>query len=266
MANQLFEDVFNKSVVYQTLFFNIKPVLVYPTLEALEKENKPLFERWKYISESKYGAKISPANLSASVSFDMIYQDNAPYYPEYTKIVAITYATLYAENGNMKRSFKKIVSADEQIVLTNFIEVLHVLSSEGTKSSPNYFPALCGYNIISHEIPLLIKRFMVNRAQMDKKALPYILKRALSIKPWESGVMDVANVWKFNGYDNPTLMLICDFLGLKKTVDLLPLPELSQYYWNNIETKPEETLEFVALQSATQTNLVIQIMNELRQL
>ena len=93
-----------------------------------------------------------------------------------------------------------------------------------------------------------------------------MLKRTLNIKPWESGVIDTVNVWKFNGFDNTSLMLISDFLELKKTVDLLSAPELSKYYWNNVNEKPAETLEFVSLQSATQTNLVVQLMNLLRQL
>jgi hypothetical protein len=56
-------------------------------------------------------------------------------------------------------------------------------------------------------------------------------------------------------------------LGLKKTVDLLPLDEVSQKYWEMVvDGKSEEALEFVSLQSATQINLVIQLMNTIRQL
>jgi hypothetical protein len=98
------------------------------------------------------------------------------------------------------------------------------------------------------------------------KRLPYLLKRAFNIKPWESGIIDTVNVWKFNGFDYSPLMLVADFIGLKKTVDILPNDELSKYYWKNVGEKPNETLEFVSLQSATQTNLVIQLMNELRQI
>jgi len=147
------------------------------------------------------------------------------------------------------------------------MDILYQLSSEGTKSSPPFFPILCGHNILSYDIPLLIKRFLIHRDKFQtNNELPLILKRTLNIKPWESGVIDTVNVWKFNGFDNTSLMLISDFLELKKTVDLLSAPELSKYYWNNIKEKPAETLEFVSLQSATQTNLVIQLMNLLRQL
>lgn len=258
----LFEDVFNKASIYEMLFFNVKTVLINPSIKDLEIENKPLYDRWKYISESKYNAEIVDEKHAQE-----IYEKNAPYYAEYTKIVAITYATLYSENGTLKRYFKKIVNDNEFVVIEHFFDVLHHLSSEGVTSQPQYFPMLCGHNIIGFDIPVLIKRFLVYRNKFEtNKKIPLILKRSLSVKPWESGVIDTINVWKFNGYDNTSLMLIADFLGLKKTVDLLPLNELSKYYWNNFKEKPDETLDYISLQSATQTNLVIQLMNELRQL
>jgi len=271
----LFDDVFNKASIYETLFFNVKSVLIYPTIRDLEEKNKLLYDRWKYISKSKYGFDMEVGHHEAGAAQDLTpiytqktYEDNAPYYPEFSRIVAITYATLDTENGTLKRFFKKIANENEYIVIATFMDVLHWLSSEGVKSTPQYFPALCGHNIISSDIPLLIKRFILHKNEFEpnNRHLPFILKRVLNIKPWESGVIDIVNVWKFNGFDNTPLMLIGDYLGLKKTVDLLPLPDLSKYYWQNVGEKPEETLEFIALQSATQTNLVIQLMNELRQL
>jgi len=255
----LFDDVFNAKSIYGTLFFNVKSVLIYPTLADLESKNKPLFDRWQQLRMTKYFRVV--------MSPDELYQEYAPNFPEYTRIVAITYATLYSENGTLKRFFKKIVNEDEYIVLATFMDVLYELSTAGVQSNPQYFPILCGHDIIGHDIPLLIKRFLANKEKFGaEKQLPYMLKRCLNIKPWEPGVVDILNVWKFNGFENVSLMLIADYMGLKKTVDLLSLPELSKYYWNNVGEKPVETLEHISLQSATQTNLVIQLMNELRHL
>lgn len=268
----LFDDVFNKASIYEMLFFNLKSVLIYPTLNDLEKNNPQLFERWKDLSKSKYGSGFDTKYINGSIDetykhLQLIYEDNAPYYAEYCKIVTITYASLYSENGTLKRYFKKIVNNDEANVISQFFGVLNELSSNGVKSQPQFFPILCGHNIISYDIPFLIKRYLKNREQIqDIKQLPLILKRGLNVKPWESGIIDTINVWKFNGYDNMPLMLIADYLELKKKVDLLSLPELSKHYWDNFDKNPEETLEFISLQSATQTNFVIQLMNELRQL
>ena len=268
----LYDDVFNKSSIYQMLFFNIKAVLIHQTLEELKEKNLPMYERWKYLSKVKHGFDLDVYHGTAGAMLDetpqygeKTYQENAVQYPEFTKILAITYATLYNENGVLKRHLKKIANEDESMVIEQFMFLLSDVASDDSKSLPQSFSILCGHNIVAYDIPLLIKRYMVHRKSMlTVKQLPLLLKEALKVKPWESGIIDTVNVWKFNGFEYSPLMLIADFLGLKKGTDLLTHSELSQYYWMNVGAKPEETLEFVSLQSATQTNLVIQLMNELR--
>jgi len=277
---ELFEAVFNANGIYDLMFFNIKAVLEYPNLKDLETNNPALYKRWKYLSKSKYGFDMDVIHGVAGTLTDetpqyaqKTYEEKAVFYPEFTRIVAITYATLYPEKGETKRYFQKIVSEDEFFVINNFIEVLLQLSRNGAKSSPPYFPTFCGHNIINYDIPLLIKRFLKHIDEFKKilkpeetLKFPFILKRCLVAKPWESKVIDTVNVWKFNGNDYTPLMLIADFLGLKKTVDLDALPDVSKYYWNNVSEKPKEALEYVSLQSATQTNFVIQLMLKLREL
>ena len=268
----LFDDVFNKTKVFEMFFFNIKAVLIYPTLEEFKVKNSQMYKRWEYLSKTKYNCDMNVIHSAAGTLRDetpeygqKIYEDNAIHYPEFSRIIAITYATMDKENGVPKRNIKKIINEDEGIVVDAFMNVLNVLSGDDIKSQPQIFSILCGHNIVANDIPLLIKRFLFLRNKIKIKELPFILKRVLNIKPWESGIIDTINVWKFNGFEYSPLMLISDYLSLKKTVDLLPLDELSKYYWTNVGTKPKETLDFVGLQSATQTNLVIQLMvNELR--
>ena len=259
---ELFDDVFNPTGVYNTLFFNVKPVLRYETLEELEKEKPSLFERWKYLAKTRYDKKY-PEDTKAQT----VYEKHAVFFPEFSRIVAITYATLYVEEGKVKRYMKKIVNDNEFIVLATFIDELHQISSDGAHSNPQTFPTLCGHNIVGHDIPHLMKKFIMYRNEFEhNKQIPLILKRSLTIKPWESGVVDTLDVWKFNGYEKTPLMLIAEFLDLKKVVDLKPLDEVSKEYWKLMKTDAKKAMEYVSLQSATQTNFVIQIMNELRQL
>lgn len=253
----LFDDVFNKASIYDTFFFNVNYVLEYPNIKELEKNNINLYNCWLNQPINKY---------LDSGGVESTYNEKAINYPEFVKIVAITYGTIYMDGYKLKRHFKKIVGDDENVVLNTFINVLSLISSDGIKSTPNYFPILCGYDITKIDIPILIKRFLYKKENMESKTLPYILKRALTLKPWESGVIDVVNVWKFNGGGGITLETISNYMGLKKTVNLLTPKEISNYYWDNIETKPDDTLEYISLQSATTTNLVIQLMNDLRQI
>jgi hypothetical protein len=252
----LFDEVFKATSIYDMLFFNAKSVLIYPTLTELELGNSALYQRWKYISETKFdGTSI------------FVYEEKAVYYPEFTKIVAITYGEIRIENDKLKRSLNKIVDDNEKVVIDTFMNYLYQLSSDGVKSTPPYFPMFTGHNIINYDIPLLIKRSLLYRNRENGvKPLPLILKRTLSAKPWESVVIDTVSVWKFNGNDYTPLMLIADYLGLKKTVEIEALPQVSKTYWELVKDSPNKALEYVSLQSANQVNLVIQLMNELRQL
>jgi len=277
---QLFETVFKPQSIYEMFFFNVKSVLTHPSLFELKKENPVLFQRWEFLSKSKFNFEVvEPITIKNFVidpddkdnvyqlTQQEIYEVNAPNYIEFGKIVAITYATLYIKDGTLKRYLKTIVNEDEFITLLTFMDELWQLSSNGVKSTPMHFPILCGHNIIKRDIPLLIRKFIFYRDKFEEnKQIPFILKNSLNSKPWESNIVDTVNVWKFNGYDNIPLMLISDYLGLKKTVDLLPLHEVSRKYWELYENDVEKALQFVSLQSATQTNLTIQLMNELRQL
>lgn len=258
----LFKTTFDKSSIYDMLFINIKAVLEYPTLEKLGENNPEMFNRWKYLSKQRFNVDFE---TSDEQTIRKSYEENAVKFPEYLKIVAITCAKVYSENGILKRDFKKIAQPNEIDNIQIFMDVLHQISSDGMKSTPQYFPSICGYNIISHDIPLLIKKHVQYRSEMINKQLPLILKIVLDAKPWESTILDILNIWKFNGFDYMTLMMIADFMGLKKTQEVLSNDELSKYYWENIESDHEKTIDFIVKQSANQTNLCIQFMNEMRQ-
>ena len=260
----LFDEIFiNKASIFQMLFFNVKAVLVYPTLDDLKISDPQMYERWKYISKAKLHVDFDIyLQMNNEIDLQKKYEENAVQYPEFCKIVAISYAKLYSENGVIKRHIKKLADDNEVMVIEQFMSLLADISNDDLKSS-----SLCGHNIISYDIPFLIKRYIYNRNIFQlNKTLPLILKAALNAKPWESLVIDTVNVWKFNGFEYAPLMLIVDFLGLKKTVDLKTSVDLSRDYWAMVKTDPQKAIEFVSLQSATQTNLVAQLIYELRQL
>lgn len=270
---ELFEEVFNPGSIYDMLFFNVKAVLEHPTLNKLEEHNSALHQRWKHISKIKHGFDINVRHFNSGGGIDetpeyaqKIYEENAIYHPEFCKIIAITYGKIYYEEGKKKRYLKKIINNDEYLLIDTFMDVLRQISSDAVNSSPQYFLTLCGHNITNYDIPMLLKRYLLYRDKFENdKKLPLLLKKCLSAKPWDSGIVDTVNVWKFNGNNYDTLMLISDYLQLKKTVSLEAMPEVSKEYWKQYEISPSDAQEYVALQSATQTNLVIQLMLELRE-
>jgi len=264
---ELFQLVFNKGAIYESLFFNIKSVRAHPNVIEFKEKEPELFKQWEVIAHGKYNVQNTTGVEDAyMLMLNDVYLQKGMYYPEFSKIIAITFATVSAEDGKLKRNISKIVDDDEFAVLSSFNNYLLQLSRDGIQSTPQYFPTLCGHNIINNDIPLYLKRLVHYRSRFEDKMdlIPYILKKHLSSKPWDANVIDTVNLWKFNSISNTPLSMICDFMGLKRNVDLLEMDELSNYYWQNINDDKDKTLEFIALQSANQTNLVIQLVNEMR--
>jgi len=262
---EMYEIVFNKASIYEMLFINVETVLMFSTIENLKNENNELFNLWKNTLKFKYNIDYDSNDEQTNIT---LYKKYAPYNHEFCKIIAITYANVFFEEGKINRVFKKIVSDNEMIIIEQFFDVLNEISSDGNLSSPKYFPILCGYNIINFDIPLLIKKHIKYRNSINNKTIPLILKNILYSKPWDSKVIDVINIWKFNGYDfNTSLEYISDLMKLKKNVNILPKEEISEYYWKHYDDNPQkEMIDFLVLQSAVKTNILIQFINELRQL
>ncbi len=262
---EIFKSVFNKITIYQTLFFSIKGVLTYPTLEELKTNNDALYKCWLEIVNRKYSQTI--LNLMHDRNMDTIYKTDAPYYPEFTKIISITYGKFEIDktDGISKPKIKTLCNDDEYVIIATFMDELHRLFDGEFKSEQ--FLALGGHNVINYDIPFLLKRYLKHIDSFDNKLLPTIIKDDLGSKPWESMVIDLVNVWKFNGYgENTSLELIAESLGLKRTVNILSADELSGYYWENVEINKGKTLNYIASQSRNHVNLTIGLMNKLRQL
>ena len=134
---ELFEGVFSKASIYDTLFFNIKAVLEHPTLNDLRTNNPALCARWKYLSKSKYNQEITEIKPLPGLIKDIddqiqvnqnnIYEEKAIFHPEFCRILVITYAKLSYEDGKLKRWFKKIANEDEYMVIATFMDVFDTM-------------------------------------------------------------------------------------------------------------------------------------------
>jgi hypothetical protein len=257
---ELFNMVFNKAQIYDMLFVNMKAVLEYPTLKAMVDDNKPdLFDRWLYISE-KFDKEDTMEETEKN------YLLKAPYYPEFCKIVAISVCMARNENNLIKRTFHTFSGNDELKNIVDFRNFILKVEKEAAEAETKYSHTLCGHNIVGYDIPLYIKRLILYRNKIEAKdgLIPKILKTYLTAKPWECNVVDTVNMWKFNGNEYSTLMLIADYLGLKRKENLITHDKLSQYYWDNIATEPQRTIDYITSQSVNQTNFVFQLINEMR--
>jgi hypothetical protein len=258
-------DIFNRSVIYDTIFFNIQSVTEYGDITDFKKEEPEKYATWERMARKRYRDE-----LLEGITLNSLYLEKACFLPEFSKIVAISYATVKAEDGELKRELKRIKGEFEGDIVIEFMNVLNQKYSEGHNAKPSYIPTLCGHNIIGHDIPLLIKRIIKYReplkATESLHIIPPILKHFLKAKPWESNVIDTVQTWKFNGSDFISLNLVSDFMGLKKSVRLMPKDEINKMYWAGIEDDAGSTMKEINDQSVNFTNIALQLVNELRQL
>lgn len=248
----LYNDVFNAALIYDMLFVDIQHVLIHKDYPTLLNSDEKLGKIWNFISKTQYNEKP-----------EITYNKYAIEYPEFCKIITITYAELSASGGGEQiRDLKQIKKHNELVVISEFINVLNRMSNDGLRSSPQYQKTICGYNIKQIGIPLLMKRYLFHKENITTN-IPFILKYVLSSKPWETdAIIDIVDIWKFNGNKTTSLESIADFLNLKRMVDILTDIELSNYYWNTENS--DEKFEFIGLQSATKISIMTQLLNFLR--
>ena len=257
-------NFFKRDDIYTMFFFNIQSVTEYGNIEDFEKQDPNKNETWVRLAKKRYADEIEKG-----VSLNEIYLDKACYLPEFSKIIHISYCT--AERGstdeNIGRKLKSIKGDSELELIKNFIDVLNEQHVIGNESIPKFIPTLTGHNVISHDIPLLIKRILKYRKELKDDlnyVIPLPIRHYLDAKPWDSNVLDTVLAWKFNGGEFISLNLVCDFLGLKKSEQLLPKEEINDLYWSKINTDKENVKKLIRLQSANFTNVAFQIVKELR--
>ena len=257
----LYETILNRATLYDCFFLKVNSVLEYEDLKTLQ-ENKPnLHNTWVALS-TEYAKK-------QNMTDNEYYQRYAPHYPEYSKVVGVTFGDIQFKEGKMHKNLNRIINSDEKVVLERFFDLLYSLSSDGSLSTPKAFKTLTGFNIIYNDIPLLIKRFFINRENFaEKREIPLMLKKTLDLKPWENdSIIDLANVWNFKGRNIYSLDLISDFLNIPKKEEILTAHDLSKRYWDEINKNDGddiEALKLIALQGSISINLIIRIIYTLR--
>ena len=254
-------NIFNRDIINNTIFFNIQSVTEYGDIENFEKEDSEKYDTWRNMAEKRYEHQLAGGEF-----LDTLYLDKACFLPEFSKIVAITYATFKTDkNGKTVRDLENIIGETEFDLINEFCAMLDMSYSvtHNARQSPYN---LCGHNIIGHDLPLLVKRIIKYRKDFGDKLhkMPQLLKHYLNAKPWDSNVIDTLNIWKFNGTDFISLNLVADFMKLRKIVKLASKDEINKIYWAGIDDDKGSTLKEIILQSQNYTGVVTQLVNELR--
>jgi len=231
-----FKHIFNSISIYDTMFFTVKTATEYSNINQFEKKNETLFYIWSNISQKRFG-----------VLDDNTYLTRAGNMAEFTKIISIT---LGGYKPDKKNTYTLTINDnDESEILKKFF---NILNSFQQKKLDGY---IFGHNITKFDIPFLIKRGLKYEIK-----IPKILKSNLMAKPWENGIFDSLDLWKFTGNEYMPLKLIAEFLNLK--YDELPDNEsISHMYWNATDN---EIMPWIKVKSEAHIYTLIELYNKLK--
>lgn len=190
------------------LFIDIETVPIQPGFEKLPERMKRLWE--------KKAERLKNAETDTPVSL----YSKAGIYSEFGKIICIS-AGMFRQGQFRIKSF---AGHDEKQLLADFASLLnqHFYKPEHL---------MCAHNGREFDYPYIARRMMINRIR-----IPSILDNA-GKKPWEVGLLDTMDLWKFGDYKNYTsLELLAAIFDIPTPKDDIDGSMVAGVYWeeNNL--------------------------------
>ncbi len=168
-----------------------------------------LDERWKDLWEQKMRFTMEREEKLPGELYD-----RAGIYAEFGKIVCISIG--YIEDKKyVEQSF---FGHDEKKILEDFSQFLN---------SNDTFEKLCAHNGKEFDFPYIARRCIINGL-----AIPEMLDNS-GKKPWEVGLLDTMELWKFGDYKSFTsLDLLTACFGFPSPKDELKGKDVWKAYWH----------------------------------
>ena len=173
------------------LFIDIETVPAVPSFTELD----PV---WQSLFCDKI-SKTVPEDMEPSEA----YRKKAGILAEFGKIICISTAFLYQDEGEWRLKIKSIAGDHEVEILRIFTDLCDKLY----KINSNF--QFAGHNIREFDIPYIGRRMLINHL-----SLPHYLN-IQDKKPWEIKMVDTMNWWKFGDHKNyVSLHLLAHVLGI----------------------------------------------------
>ncbi len=191
------------------LFIDIETV---PQVADISQLNETVQELWE---EKKGKHRTEDENVNE------YYFQNAGIFAEFGKIICISVGKI-SQTGMFQEFTVQSFYGDNEIkLLTDFSAFLK------QELQKNRNINLCGHNIREFDVPYICRRLLIN----DLK-LPIYFEQLQSKKPWEAGLLDSMDFWKFGDYKNYiSLKLLAHCLGIPSPKDDISGKDVGKVYW-----------------------------------
>lgn len=195
---------------HNLLVFDIETTSLVESFSDLEDLNPEL--------ASEYNKRFSK---DVTTTIDDHFAGNAALYPEYNKVICCSFTTVKFD-GNLdefKINSKSFKDHDEVTLLNKINKVF------GTSGW-----LLAGMNIGAFDIPVLIKRMVINGVKPSSTLINIAFN-----KPWLKEMVDLGEIWKFGAFGGgATLGAICATLGVETPKGGVYGPLVPKFYWTGM--------------------------------
>ena len=180
---------------------------------------------------------------------ESFYPKRAAIMAEFGKIICISAGYIKMENGAMQLRVKSFYGEDEKELLQQ------VIASFDQWQRNKKGIAFCGHNIKEFDIPYVCRRLLVNGM-----SVPNYLD-FMSMKPWETNIVDTMALWKFGDFKNyTTLKLMAACLGVPSPKDDIDGSMVGDVYWKEKDLK--RISGYCQKDVVTVAQLVLRIKNQ----
>jgi len=215
------------------IFFDIE------TARVVEKliPGTPLHSAWQYKAryQNEMKEKLSRDGSDPEVALEEFFEEKSPLYAPFARIACIVVGRIDGENLKVKT-----YAGEEDQLLTNFMTDLSMF----TTARPG--AALCGFNNIGFDQPMITKRSMVNNVQLHP------LLDTAHLKPWEINALDLSTLWKGASFYPDSLVAVATALGLPSPKTGMDGAKVSEAFYAG---KIDEIVEYCKADVLTTANI-----------
>ncbi len=185
--------------------------LIYFDIETIPHDNPS-----EYLISALCKLKPVPVdeNGFATCSDLQWFNANASLYAEFSKVICISAGVI--REGTIR--FKSYCGRDEKTIIKEFFDMVISFQSK--------ISGLCGHNIKAFDAPYLAKRAAINGIM----SLPDCFE-LYAVKPWESKLLDTAELWKSGQFGSPSkLEMLCNLLNIPSPKDEMDGSMVAEYF------------------------------------
>ena len=195
------------------LFIDIETVGISSTYKKFSSDYSEL--HLQFVKYLDWFTKRFPED--SELSIDQIFESRSALVPEFAKIICVS-AGVVDKDGELKKM--SYFNSDEKVLLEEVNKLLGRVNGTGF--------SLCGHNVKNFDIPMLIKRMMINGIK------PSSILPNYDTKPWEVRAIDTKEIWQAGQFGAlSSLELMCVSMGIPTPKsDEISGDKVHHLFWN----------------------------------